>query len=210
MKPKAIFFDIDGTIIPLDVVVKTFQNCCKHFNVKILTKKEIMKRTIGYKLFEVLPKLLPGVDHKEFKKYFEKTQIKNFKKYSKILPFVKTTFNFISKKGIKIGIITTKSGSEALAILKGYDLPYDTLVAGNDVKKRKPDPESVLKACKNIKVKPKDCIFVGDHPFDMKAAKSAGCSAIGVLTGWGNRKNLKKAGAKYLIKDLKVLKKLIE
>ena len=210
MKPKAIFFDIDGTVIPLDVVVKTFQNCCKHFNVKILTKKEIMKRTIGYKLFEVLPKLLPGVDHKEFKKYFEKTQIKNFKKYSKILPFVKTTFNFISKKEIKIGIITTKSRSEALAILKGYDLPYDTLVAGNDVKKRKPDPESVLKACKNIKVKPKDCIFVGDHPFDMKAAKSAGCLAIGVLTGWGNRKNLKKAGAKYLIKDLSYLKKLIK
>jgi HAD superfamily hydrolase (TIGR01549 family) len=210
MKPKAIFFDVDGTIIPLDVVVKCFRACCKHFKVRVLTKKEIMKNSIGYRLFEVIPKLLPGVDYHKFKEYFEKTQIRNFKKYSEILPFVKLTFNFVNKKGIKIGIVTTKSRSEALAILKGYKLPYDTLVAGNDVKNRKPDPESVLKACKSLKLKPKDCMFVGDHPFDMQAAKSAGCLAVGVLTGWGNRKNLKNAGAKYLIKDLRGLKKLIE
>jgi phosphoglycolate phosphatase-like HAD superfamily hydrolase len=42
------------------------------------------------------------------------------------------------------------------------------------------------------------------------AAKSAGCYAIGVLTGWGNEKNLKDAGADYIIKDLRGLIKLIE
>jgi HAD superfamily hydrolase (TIGR01549 family) len=210
MKPKAIFFDVDGTIIPLDVVVKTFQSCCKHFKVRILTKKEILEKSIGYRLFEVVPKLLPEVDYKEFKDYFEKTQIKNFKKFSNILPFVKTTFNFINKKRIKIGIVTTKSRVEALAILNDYKLPYNVLVSGSDVKKRKPDPEPVLKACENLNLNPKDCLFVGDHPFDMIAAKSAGCFAVGTLTGWGNKKNLKSAGADDIIKNLSSLKKLIE
>ena len=210
MKPKAIFFDVDGTIISLEVIVKTFQSCCRQLNARVLTKKEIMENAISYKLSEALDKLLPEVDYEKFKKYFEITQIKNFKKFSKILPFVKTIFNLINKKGIKIGVVTTKSRSEALAILNGYDLPFNTLVSGSDVKKRKPDPEPVLKACENLNLDPKDCIFVGDHPFDMLAAKSAGCFAVGTLTGWGNRENLKNAGADDIIKNLSSLKKLIE
>ena len=210
MKTKAIFFDVDGTIVPLDVVVKTFQDCCRQLNTRVLTKDEVIKNAISYKLSEAVQKLLPEVNLVEFKKCFEKTQIKNFKRYAKILPFVKSTFNFINKKGIKIGIVTTKSRSEALAILNGYKLPFDTLVSGSDVKKRKPNPEPVLRACENLQLKPRDCMFVGDHPFDMEAAKSAGCFAIGTLTGWGKRKNLKRAGAKYLVKDLRGLKKIIE
>ena len=209
MKPKAIFFDVDGTIITLEVIVKTFQSCCRQLNLRTLTRKEIMENAISYKLSEALSKLLPEADYNDFKKCFAKTQIKNFKKFGGILPFVKPTFDFVKKKGIKIGIVTTKIRSEAIAILKGYKLPYDTLIAGDDVKKRKPHPEPVLKACRNLKLKPKDCIFVGDHPFDMMAAKSAGCVAVGTLTGWGNRKNLKNAGADATIKNLSSLKKLI-
>jgi HAD superfamily hydrolase (TIGR01549 family) len=210
MRPKAIFFDVDGTIISLEVIVKTFQSCCRQLNVRVLTKNEIMDNAISYKLSEALDNLLPEVDYERFKKCFEITQINNFKKYSKILPFVKSTFNFINKKRIKIGIVTTKSRSEALAILNGYDLHFNTLVAGDDVKKRKPDPEPVLKACENLNLNPKDCLFVGDHPFDMMSAKSAGCFAVGTLTGWGNKKNLKSAGADDIIKNLSSLKKLIE
>jgi len=210
MKPKAIFFDIDGTIISLDVVVKTFQSCCRQLGLRILSKEDIINHSIGYRLSESLPRILPEANIEEFRKCFLKTQIKNFKKFAKLLPFVKATFHFVNKKGIKLGIVTTKRRVEALAILKGYNLPYNTVVAGDDVKNKKPDPEPVLKACKNLKIKPKYCIFVGDHPFDMEAAKSAGCFPVGVLTGWDNEKNLKKAGADDIIKNLSYLKKIIQ
>jgi len=210
MKPKAIFFDVDGTIVPLDVVVKTFQSCCRQLGVRVLSKNVIIKYSIGYRLSESIPKILPEVNLEKFRACFQDTQIKNFKKFARILPFVKSTFKFIDKKKIKIGIVTTKRRSEAFAILKGYKLPYDTVVGGDDVKNKKPDPEPVLKACKNLRLNPKDCMFVGDHPFDMMAAKSVGSLAIGTLTGWGNRKNLKNAGADYIIKNLSGLKKLIK
>jgi len=212
MKPKAIFFDVDGTLIPLKVVIRTFQETCKHFNIRILTSKKLLDNTIGYKLSEAIAKAIPEAIPfgKEFIKYFEDNQIKNFKKYGKLLPYVKSIFKKIKKRKIKIGIVTTKKRREAIAVLEGYKLPYDTLVGNDDVKNRKPDPEPVFRACKNLKVKPKECIFVGDTPFDVQAGKSAGCLAIGVLTGWGNRKNLKKSGADYIIKDLRGLIKLLE
>jgi pyrophosphatase PpaX len=212
MKPKAIFFDVDGTIIPLKVVVRTFQETCKHFNIRVLTSKKILDNTIGLKLTEAIPKVIPEAlpFEKEFIKYFEDHQVENFKKYGKLLPYVKITFKKIKNRKLKIGIVTTKKKREAIAILNGYSLPYDTVVGNDDVKNRKPDPEPVFKACENLKIKPKDCIFVGDTPFDMQAAKSAGCLATGVLTGHENRKNLKKAGADYIIKNLKGLFKLLK
>lgn len=211
MKAKAIFFDIDGTILPFEGVIRKLQETCRHFDTRILTKKEILERTIGYKIEESIPKLIPETKKfiNDFANYYRDIYNRDVRSI-KPFPYVKGVFKFVKKNKIRIGIITTKSRTQAEVTLKYYTLPYDTLVGGNDVKKRKPDPEPVLKACKNLELRPRQCVFVGDHPFDMLAAKSAGCFAIGVLTGWGNRKNLKNAGADYIIKDLRGLKKLIE
>jgi len=211
MKAKAIFFDIDGTILPFEGVIRKLQETCRHFDIRTLTKKEILERTIGYKIEESIPKLIPETKKfiNDFANYYRNIYNRDVRSI-KPFPYVKGVFKFVKKNKIRIGIITTKSRIQAEVTLKYYKLPYDTLVAGDDVKKRKPNPEPVLKACENLGLNPKDCMFVGDHPFDMQAAKSAGSLAIGTLTGWGNRKNLKTAGADYIIKDLRGLKKLIE
>ncbi len=212
MRPKAIFFDVDGTMISLDVAIKTFQDTCRHFKIGVLANEKLLKKAIGYRLSEtienIIPEAVPIV--KDFMKYFEEKQIENIKKHSTLLPFVKLTIDFLYKSGIKIGIVTTKKRSEALAVLERFKLHYNTLVAGDDVRNRKPHPEPILKACENLELNPRYCVFVGDHPFDMQAAVAAGCLPIGVLTGWGNTKNLKDAGAKYIIKNLKELIKLID
>lgn len=210
MKTKVIFFDVDGTILPFDGIIYHLQETCRHFKVRVLTKKEILKYTIGYKITESVPKLIP--ETKKFIKEFSEYYIDNYNKDVRSIrpfPYVKRVFEWIKKNELKIGIITTKTRIQAEVTLKYYKLRYDVLIGGSDVKKRKPDPEAIFKACKILDIKPSDCMFVGDHPFDMQAAKSASCLPIGVLTGWGNRKNLKNAGAKYLIKDLIGLKKII-
>jgi len=212
MKIKAIFFDIDGTLIPLDGVIECLQDTCRYFKTIVPTKRELMRYVIGYKITEIMPSIIPETrDYiEEFTQYFKNLYVKNYKKYSELFPYVKDILSFIKKRKIKIGIITTKKRDEAKVILKGYELFYDILVSQDDVKKRKPDPEPVLKACYELRLKPEDCIFVGDHPFDMIAAKHAGCLAVGVLTGWGKKHNLKNAGADFVVKDLRSLKKLIE
>lgn len=212
MKPKAIFFDVDGTIIPLDSAALCLQDTCRHFKIRILTKKEIKEKTIGYKLTKAIPPLLPETKDyiKEFIEYFKNLYVKNWKKYSKPFPYVKKIFKEIRKRKIKIGIVTTKRRDEALAVLNGYKIDYDVLVSQDDVKKIKPDPEPVFKACKLLKVKPEEVIFVGDHPFDIMAAEAAGCFSVGVLTGFGTKDSLKEAGTDLVLKDLRGLNKLIK
>ena len=211
MRPKAILFDVDGTILPFDGVVKHLQDACRHFNVRVLTKKEILKYAIGYKITESVPVLIPETRKfiKKFANYYRdqyNSDVKNIKPF----PYLKEIFDWIKKKKIKIGIVTTKTSLQSRITLEYYKLPYDVIIGNDNVKKRKPHPEPVLKACRILKVNPEECIFFGDHPFDMQAAKAADCTAVGVLTGWGNETNLKKAGADIIIKDLRSLKKLLK
>jgi len=211
MKPKAVLFDVDGTILPFDGIIFHLQKACRHFKVRVPPKKELLNKTVGYKITEGIPNLVP--ETKKFIKEFEEYYHKNYNndvKAIKPFPYVRQVLEWIKKRGIKIGIVTTKGSSQARTTLEYYKLPYDVLIGCDNVKKRKPNPEPVVKACRLLKVKPEECIFFGDHPFDMQAAKSAGCTAVGVLTGWGKRNNLKKAGADFIIKDLRSLKILLK
>jgi pyrophosphatase PpaX len=212
MKFKAVFFDIDGTLISVYSVTRCLKKAFEHFGVKVTSLKKMAHKSMGYKVEEIVQREFPELKGKtkEFSSYYENFYVKNYKKYTKLLPFVKSIFRFLNKKKIKIGIITSKSRKTALVILKGFNLKYDVLVSSDDVKNRKPHSEPVLKACKLLGVKPEECIFFGDHSFDMKAAKAAECKAVGVLTGVVKRKELKKSGADFIIKNLKEAKILIE
>jgi HAD superfamily hydrolase (TIGR01509 family) len=211
MKPKAVLFDVDGTILPFDGIIKHIQKTSRHFKVRVPSKKELLKYTVGYSLKESIPKLIPETRKiiDEFRDYYRKSYNADVASI-KPFPYVKRVFDFIKKRKIKIGIVTTKRRIQARVTLNYYKLPYDVIIGFDDVKKRKPDPEPVLKACRLLRVNPEDCIFFGDHPFDMQAAKSAGCTAVGVLTGWGKKSNLKNSGANFIIKDLRDLKKFVE
>jgi pyrophosphatase PpaX len=60
---------------------------------------------------------------------------------------------------------------------------FETVVGGDETKKHKPDPEPLLLALERLGAAPDDAVYVGDAPFDVKAAKAAGLYSVGV--SWG-------------------------
>jgi len=71
--------------------------------------------------------------------------------------------------------------------LKQYFAKY---ICGDEVKKAKPDPEIFLKACEELNLKPSECLVIEDSENGIKAAKEAGCLAIGFLNKGKNNQNL--------------------
>ena len=59
----------------------------------------------------------------------------------------------------------------------------DVLVGAEDTERHKPDPDPLLEALRRLEAAPSDAVYVGDSPFDIRAAKAAGVGAIAV--GWG-------------------------
>jgi len=60
---------------------------------------------------------------------------------------------------------------------------FDLVVAHEDRQRNKPDPDPVLFAIERLGGTPAESVYVGDSPFDIRAAKSAGAYVVAV--GWG-------------------------
>jgi pyrophosphatase PpaX len=59
----------------------------------------------------------------------------------------------------------------------------DVIVGAEDTERHKPDPDPLLEALRRLGAAPATAAYVGDSPFDVRAAKAAGVLAVAV--GWG-------------------------
>jgi HAD superfamily hydrolase (TIGR01509 family) len=88
----------------------------------------------------------------------------------------------ISQK-VQIAVVTKAPRRYAEKLLAHHGLNVPVIVAFHDVRRVKPDPEALLLASKKLGIDPSRCIHVGDDENDVRAARSAGFTPIGVC--WG-------------------------
>jgi pyrophosphatase PpaX len=84
-----------------------------------------------------------------------------------------------------LGIVTAKHRATvalAFAVLP-LEQYFDVVVGYDDTERHKPHPDPILKAVELAEADPKQTAYVGDSPFDIRAAKAAGVAAISVT--WG-------------------------
>lgn len=213
-KFKAIIFDMDGVIV--DSQAKHHQAELKVFqNHGLDVSHEKWGKFFGWKIEEIFTFLA--------KKYRKNMPINVMADEKNILflKLIKTgakripgAINFIKntqKYFLKTAVATSSKSIQRKMIFNklGVEKHFDIFIHGEDVKKGKPSPEIYLLAAKKLQFKPSECLVIEDAPNGVLSAKSAGCSVIGILTGF-TRQELKIAGADYIVKDYKELGKLIK
>lgn len=92
----------------------------------------------------------------------------------------------IVDSGWRWGIVTNKAIGLAAAIVDAmaFDPAPDCLVGGDEVPNLKPDPASILLACKRADLDPHACIYIGDSARDIRAGCNAGMVTVGVGYGY--------------------------
>ena len=58
------------------------------------------------------------------------------------------------------------------------------LITPDDIKIAKPDPEGILRGCKDLGIHPTECVYVGDHAKDIEAGINAGTEVIACYFGY--------------------------
>jgi pyrophosphatase PpaX len=88
-------------------------------------------------------------------------------------------------EGRRLGIVTAKRRQTVELAFARIPIEhlFETVVGGDETKKHKPDPEPLLLALERLGAAPGEAVYVGDAPFDVKAAKAAGLYSVGV--SWG-------------------------
>jgi pyrophosphatase PpaX len=92
----------------------------------------------------------------------------------------------LREQGRRLGIVTAKRAATvqlAFDRLPGLEASFEVVITADDTERHKPAPDPILAAVERLGTSPAKTAYVGDSPFDVRAAKAAGVYAVAV--GWG-------------------------
>ncbi len=180
-----VLFDLDGTLIDtVDLIHKSFDHAVQKVLGKSLTREELLQN-IGRPLAVQMKVFSPTRSDLLMDAYLEYNLAKHDENISKYPHTTEILTWLVQEKAMKVGVVTSKKRDlslRGLRIVGLFDL-FDVIVAMEDTKKHKPDPEPVTTALNLLHCLASETLFIGDSPFDIDAGRAAG-----VFTGaalWG-------------------------
>jgi pyrophosphatase PpaX len=210
---ECVLFDLDGTIVDTnELIIGSFMYALKDNGLAPLTREEIIPHmgTTLQQQMRVFSGLedVSGALEKSYRSYSNEHHDELVRPF----PHVNETMEELSRRGIKLGIVTTKIRPTTIKALEMFDLLkyMDTIVTVNDVTEPKPHPEPVLTAVRNLGVDPRRTLMVGDSTVDIQSAKAAGVYAVGVSWSLKGEVTLRKYDPDYIIHNMKEVMDIVE
>ena len=102
---------------------------------------------------------------------------------TRLFPGIAELLQELKRRGLAWGVVTNKATRFTEAALLALQLKPDCVACGDTTPHLKPHPASLLHAAEQLKLAPSACVYLGDDPRDMKAARAAGMRPIAV--DWG-------------------------
>lgn len=209
MMEETILFDLDGTLTdPKIGITRCVQYALESFGIyeEDLTKLECF---IGPPLKEQFMEYA-GLDEAEAGRAVEKYR----ERFATVGIFENSVFEGIAPmlrrlclSGFRIGLATSKPEIYARRILEHFQLmEYMDEVTGSELSgARTRKAEVIAEAMRRMGTAPERTIMVGDRRHDIEGAREEGLFSIGVLFGYGSRRELIEAGADALCSSVEEL-----
>jgi len=187
-KEIAVIFDMDGVIVHTNpyhsMAFREF------FSTRNLapTDEEFAQHMFGKSNSYILTHFLQRTIEGEELRLLEDEKESLFRKiYEPHIDPIKGITSFIDdlhKNGVKLGVATSAPLANLELILSKVPLQnkMGSILASENVKKHKPDPEVYLTSAKNLGVHPDQCVVFEDSFSGVSAGLNAGMKVVGVLT----------------------------
>lgn len=149
---------------------------------------------MGEGIVRLLDRTLPAAARKARPGYVDECRaiyLKRCLRHTRLYPEVRATLSRL--RGVRLAVATNKPRIQTIKILRGLKIRrrLDAVYGGDDLERRKPHPEVLLRIMRRFKVRPRAVLMVGDSRFDMEAGRRAGCPVCAVTFGFGKRKELR-------------------
>jgi len=104
-------------------------------------------------------------------------------KHLRAFPGAQSLVRSCRRAGLKIGLASSADAIKIDANLREIGLPpeqWDAVVTGEDVERRKPEPDIFLYAAQKLAISPSRCVVVEDAVNGVEAARAAGMRCVAV------------------------------
>lgn len=203
---QGVIFDLDGTLLnTLDDLCDSTNYALKQFGYPARTLDEV-RSFVGNGVKKLIERAIPNGCANEnfekclavFKEHYKQNMYNKTSPYSGVLNMLKE----LRIKGIKIAVVSNKfDGAVKELCQKYFGNLVQVAIGENEAAgvRKKPAPDSVFKAIKELQISVDSVIYVGDSETDVQTAKNAEINCIGCTWGFRSREVLAREGATYII-----------
>ena len=186
MNIKAVIWDLDGTLLnTLDDLAAAANAALAQNGMPQKTTEEI-RRAIGNGIRMLIVRIVPGGEaHSR-----ERTQP---------YPGVLQALDALRARGVRHAVVSNKIDFAVKALCAAYFGDRIAVALGDaPARRRKPEPDGVLEAMRQLGVTAAEAVYVGDSEVDAATAKSAGLRLCAVSWGYRPAQTLREAGAQSI------------
>jgi pyrophosphatase PpaX len=184
MRFPVVLFDFDGTVIDSGaIIIASMRHATKTVLGRDIPDEELGRAVGGSGLTEQMRLIDPARVDELVACYREH----NEPLHSELAECAGMTdvLTTLKEQGRRLGVVTAKR-QETVRLAFSYlalERFFDVVVGSDDTDRHKPDPQPLHHALDLLEAKRDDAVYVGDSPFDVRAAKAAGVHSIAVT--WG-------------------------
>ncbi|MCC6472304.1 MAG: phosphoglycolate phosphatase [Burkholderiales bacterium] len=123
---------------------------------------------------------------------------------TRVYPGVREGLDALCARGLALACVTNKPRRFAAPLLERHGLAarFQSLVAGDDVERIKPDPQPYRRACELLASPPAEAVVIGDSANDVESGRAAGCRVLCVPYGYREGAGVEELGADAVVADL--------
>ena len=196
---EAILCDIDGTLVQSNWLhAKAWQVAFGAMGIH--REEEELRRQIGKGGDEVIPVFVPWwkreIVEEPLKAFRKEVFHQDYMAQVKPLPGARDFLVRCKERGIQVAL-SSSANTEELEIYKrivGMEDLVDKQTSATDADRAKPHPDIFEATLSKLGLPAKQCIALGDTPYDAESAGKAGLRTIGVETGGWSKEDLYAAG----------------
>jgi pyrophosphatase PpaX len=184
MRFGTVLFDLDGTVVDSGaIILASMRHATREVLGRDYSDEELLQAVGGPGLEAQMSVLAP--DHVERLVDVYRAHNEPLHDELEACAGVEDVLVRLHEEGRRLGIVTAKRRSTVELAFDRVPLGhlFETIVGGDETQRHKPDPAPLLLAAERLGADPAETAYVGDSPFDVRAAKTAGMFAVAVT--WG-------------------------
>ncbi len=204
---QGVLFDWDGTLID-SYHADTSAYLAMFKEMGIAWGIEELERHYSPNWYQVyraakLPRKLWDEADLAWRTHYAKHQPKLISGARRVLEAIRTKHD--------LGLVTSGDRDRVVGQLREFRLTrlFAARVYSGDTRRKKPHPEPLRLALRQMELQAACCVYVGDAPQDVEMARHAGVRAIGVLGPFPTEKRLRAARPEFLIQSLEELPEVL-
>ncbi len=214
-----LLWDLDGTIIDSSGdLARSINLLLKDYGYPPLSCETVVSH-IGRGARNLVARCLEEYDHILTSESDHDDALDTFEKHYRaalivdtfVYPTISDTLHTLAASGRRMALVTNKPELPSIEILEllGLSSCFFTVVGGDTLPARKPDPAPLLLAMERCSVDRERVIMIGDTSIDTVSARRAGVLACGVGWGLGDREAARNADPDWWIEEPSTLSEML-